>query len=459
MTVLERFWTHVARAYRGNLPGSLRNSARLHLADTVGAWIAASGTPEGRALRRLAANREHGQANPLGERMLDSVALNCALARLSEIDDIHLSSGTTPGALVVPAALTIGGSLGRGGMAIAEAIAVGYDAMARLGAAFKGPWILYRGIWPTYFAAPFAVAAVAARLLDLTEQQAAHALGIAIGLASPAVGRQSGAAMSRWFAIGHAARSGVSAALSAQAGFTADLRIFEGDMFASVYNLSPDLAALVDALDERPVLPEVSFKPWCAARQTMAASQAVMEIAADGVSAAEMKELVVSVPSLYLRMVDHGIVPGDRASHLTSVSYQMALAALAPDAMLEVEQAPDRVPGEIRAFMERIAVRADDELLRHYPGSWPARLEITTPGGRRERLVIHVPGDPQRPFDESQIAEKFRRVSAALLGERAADGLLRFSLAALDEDGGPQNLLLEIERACAVAAGAGRTSL
>jgi len=63
------------------------------------------------------------------------------------------------------------------------------------------------------------------------------------------------------------------------------------------------------------------------------------------------------------------------------------------------------------------------------------------------------------PFDESQIAEKFRRVSAVLLGERAADDLLRLSLAALDEDGGPKNLLLEIERACAVAAGAGRTSL
>jgi len=454
MTVLERFGTHVARGYRGKLARSLRDLARLHLADTVGAWIAASGAPEGRALIRFAKKRENAPANPLGEGMPARVALNCALARLSEIDDIHLSSGTTPGALIVPAALTIGGSLGREDAAIAEAVAVGYDAMARLGEALKGPWILYRGIWPTYFAAPFAVAAVAARLLDLTEQQAAHALGTAIGLASPAVGRQSGAAMSRWLAIGHAAQNGVLAALSARAGFTADLRIFEGDTFSSVYNLSPDLAALVDTLGERSVLPEVSFKPWCAARQTMAATQALREIVEGGVSPSDMTQLVVSALPLCLRMVDHGVVPGDRSSHLTSVSYQMALAAFAPDAVLDVKQAPERVSGEIGTFMAKVTVKADEDLLQYYPKSWPARLGVTTPRGEHERLVTHLPGDPERPFDEAQIAEKFRRATAALVGERAAEELLRLSLGALDEGGDPKKLLSEIQRACAVAAGA-----
>jgi len=170
--------------------------------------------------------------------------------------------------LIVPSALTIAASLGREGTALGEAIAVGYDAMVRLGAALCGPSILYRGIWPTYLAAPFGVAAVGARLLGLTETQAAHALGIALILASPGVGRPSGTTTSRWLAIGNAARNGVTAALSAQSGFTGDLRIFEGEFFSSIYGLSPNRAAL---LDQRPVLGEVSFKPWCAAKQTMAA--------------------------------------------------------------------------------------------------------------------------------------------------------------------------------------------
>ncbi len=446
MSVLERLGAHVACGYRGNLSGSVRESARLHLVDTVGAWIAASATPEGHALARFPVKQEHAQANQLGEGMFGQVALNCALARLSEIDDIHLSSGTTPGALVVPAALTVGGSLGLGGTAIAEAIAAGYDVMTRLGAALKGPWILYRGIWPTYFATPFGVAAVASRLLGLTEQQAAHALGIALSLASPAVGRQSGAAMSRWLAIGHAARSGVFAALSAQAGFTADLRIFEGDFFSAVYNLSPDTAILVDALENRSVLPEVSFKPWCAARQTMAATQALKEIIEAGVPPSDMTQLVVSAPPPFLRMIDHGVVPGDRSSHLTSVSYQMALAAFAPDARFDVKQTPERVSGEMGAFMAKISVKADDALLHHYPKSWPARLEVTTQTGKHEGLVSHVPGDPERPFDEHQVAAKFRRLATPLMGERAADDLLRLSLAVLEEEGKPGVLLAEVEK-------------
>jgi 2-methylcitrate dehydratase PrpD len=92
-----------------------------------------------------------------------------ALARLSEIDDIHLASMTTPGAIVVPAALTIAASLPDvASDDIAAAIIAGYEAMIRLGAAIDGPSVLYRGIWPTYFAAPLGAAAVAARCSSST---------------------------------------------------------------------------------------------------------------------------------------------------------------------------------------------------------------------------------------------------------------------------------------------------
>ena len=447
MTVLERLGAYVVRDVPRGLSAAVRRAARLHLADTVGAWVAASGTQEGRALTGFRGGASE-RAQPGGEDLLDRVARSCALARLSETDDIHLPSCTTPGALIVPSALTIGSSLGASGEAIGDAIGVGYEAMVRLGLALDGPSLLYRGIWPTYFTAPFGVAAVASRLLDLTGAQAAHALGIAFTLASPAVGRQGGAAMSRWLAIGHAARSGVFAALSAQAGFTADRGIFEGDFFSAAYGLSPDTAILVDALEERSVLPEVSFKPWCAARQTMAATQALKEIIEAGVPISDITQLVVSVPPPYLRMIDHGVVTGDRGSHLTSVSYQMALAAFAPDALFDVKQAPERVSGEIGAFMAKVTVKADDDLLRHYPKSWPARLEIATPREKREKLVIHVAGDPERPFDEREVAAKFQRTTVPLIGERAADDLLRLSLAVIEEEEAARALLAEVERAC-----------
>jgi len=430
VTALELLGARVAAGYGDDLPGALRDAVRLHLVDTVGAWVAAGATPEGRALRHFLSP----EPNDLSGR----VGLACALARSSEVDDIHLASGTTPGAIVVPAALMLAASLGRDGVALAEGIAVGYDAMARLGAALNGPSILYRGIWPTYLCAPFAVAAVAARLLDLDPKQAAHALASALALSAPAVGRQAGAHPSRWLAIGSAAGNGLVAARSAQAGFTGDLRLFESGFFSSAYGIAVDLPALHD---EQPALGTTSFKPWCAAKQTMAAAQAVKELVEEGARPSEMSELAVGVPPPYLKMIDHGVVPGERASFLTSVQYQMAVAGLNPDAALDL-RVPERVSEAVQQLMERISVKADEDFLRHYPGAWPARVTITTPAGKREKLVLHVPGDPGRAFGEAQVAVKFRRLVAPVAGERGAEALLQRSLGALDQ--APAALLAEI---------------
>jgi 2-methylcitrate dehydratase PrpD len=405
----------------------------------VGAWVAARTTAEGRALLAF----EPAERASLPGR----VALACALARLSEIDDIHLASGTTPGAIVVPAALTIGSSLGTAGGPVAESIAVGYELMTRLGAALGGAAILYRGIWPTYFAAPFAVAGVAARLLRLGEKECAHALAIALSFAAPSVGRQSGASISRWLAIGNAARNGVTAALAARAGLTGDLSLLEGETLPGVYQMIVVADALLKEVEQGGAVEQTSFKPWCAARQTMAATQALREIVADGVPPEEMTSVVVHVPPPYLKMIDHGIVPGDRTSFLTSVSYQLALLAYDPDASLDPRQARDMLPPEIERFMAKVETVPDEDLLQHFPECWPALLSVGTSRGRRDKLVLHVPGDPERPFDDLQVATKFWRLIAPVAGDVEAESLLRLGLGALEGEGEPKALLEAIERA------------
>src|SRR5262245_38858400 len=141
MTVLERLGAHAVNGYRQGISASQRDALRLRIVDTVGAWIAGGWIAEGRALLHFAP-----RWSPDEEGMLARVALGCGLTRLSEIDDIHLSSATTPGALVIPAALSIGGTLGSAGATVAEAISVGYDVVTQLGAALDGPAILYRGV-------------------------------------------------------------------------------------------------------------------------------------------------------------------------------------------------------------------------------------------------------------------------------------------------------------------------
>ena len=64
-----------------------RAAVRRHVADTVGAWIAATATTEGQSLLKLSAP---------DAALSDRVAIHCALTRLSEVDDIHLAAMKLP---------------------------------------------------------------------------------------------------------------------------------------------------------------------------------------------------------------------------------------------------------------------------------------------------------------------------------------------------------------------------
>jgi 2-methylcitrate dehydratase PrpD len=448
MSALERLAGAIADCEAGG--ERVREAIEMHLVDTVGAWIASTRTAEGLALLRFrAAMRAREQA---GDDPALDLATRCALARLSEIDDIHLPSMITPSAIVIPGALTLAHTTPAATADdVMGAILAGIEAMTRLGHAIDGPAILYRGVWPTYFAAPFGIAAAAARLFRLDEHATANALALALTLAAPGVGHHNAATTSRWFALGHAARNGLAAALAARQGFTSDRNLVEGQFLPGVYGVTPDAVALAEGLGECTSLTEVSFKPWCAARQTMAATQALKEIIEAGVAPATMREITVSVLPPHLKMIDHGVVAGDRASHLTSVQYCMAVAALAPELALDLQQAPSQLPPAVRSFMAKIKVEADEGLLVDYPRSWPARVRVAAEGSaRHERMVTHVPGDPARAFDRARVHEKFFCFAEPVLGAEGAERVLARCRAALAA-GEFAPLLAEIEQTCSDA--------
>ena len=414
MASLETLGAYLARDIRNQVSDDARALLAAHLTDTATAWIATRATREAQVLRKF--QSEAKQAEPdIGLNIL----VNCALTRLSEIDDIHLASMITPGSIVIPGALAIAAQLPPDPVALSEAIVAGYEAMIRLGLAIDGPGILYRGIWSTYLAAPFGIAAVAVRLFDLSAEEASHALALALTLSAPGVGHHNAPTGSRWFAAGHAARNGLVAAQAARSGITSDLNLLEGSFFSAVFNILPKADALIEALGAAPKLAEVSFKPWCAARQTMAATQALREIMDEGIAAADITAVDVVVPPPFLKMVDHGIV-GGRTARLTSQPYQIAVAAIAPELAFDVGQSGD-VPVDVVRFMNKVTVRADESMLHGFPGQWPARICVRTASAEHDRQVHAVPGDPRRSFDLGDVIAKSRRligVSADAVADR-----------------------------------------
>ena len=87
--------------------------------------------------------------------------------------------------------------------------------------------------------------------------------------------------------------------------------------------------------------------------------------------------------------------------------------------------------------MERIKVRAEDSLLTAgYPQAWPAHVTVTTRTKRYERSVIHVPGDPARPFGADELKAKFLRVISPAFGAERAETLFVAALGGIDNPAG-----------------------
>jgi hypothetical protein len=131
MTALERLGIYLASGQ--NLPPLALANVRLHLVDTVAAWIAGIATVEGRAL--LAFRTDMLAGAPDAERPSAALMTHCALARLSEIDESirrHDHGGRDRGVTGRADARRVAPDNGPAALALA-AIASGYDAVIRLG--------------------------------------------------------------------------------------------------------------------------------------------------------------------------------------------------------------------------------------------------------------------------------------------------------------------------------------
>ena len=115
---------------------------KQHIVDTCGAQ-------HGRIADRRGCRRRSARGRY--RRPVVALVVRCAQARCTEIDDIHLTSCTTPGSVIVPTALGARGSRRSATRweSSARRSLAGYEALIRLGVAIDGPAALHKGVWPT----------------------------------------------------------------------------------------------------------------------------------------------------------------------------------------------------------------------------------------------------------------------------------------------------------------------
>jgi 2-methylcitrate dehydratase PrpD len=413
MSVIGQLASFVSGAKASSLPAAERERLGLHLTDTVVAALAGTRIPEGKALQSI------GEDASLAER----IGRRAAAIRLTEIDDIHLPSCTTPSAGIVPVALMLAAA-GQNfdPEEVASAIWAGTEIMTRFGVAAAGPEILYRGIWPTYLAAPLASAATAARILGLNEARTGHALSLAVMLAAGGVGRIHGAPSGRWFLYANAVAGGVAASVAARADYRGDPALLDKNWFADTHGIALDSAALLDGLGARSVFSALSIKPICSAKQAIAAVEAFCTVLQDeGVGHDKIAQVRVHVPAAYAGMIATRVEPGARQSTMVSVAHQIALAALKPQRLYDVDRSASLAESDVAQLSAKVEIVPTPALELFYPQHWPAEVEVIADGRSLRRRVVAARGDPEHPLGSAEIDEKAHRVLDPLLGAQHVD--------------------------------------
>ncbi|HEY6255366.1 MAG TPA: MmgE/PrpD family protein, partial [Xanthobacteraceae bacterium] len=416
MTIIGQLAEFVAQANAAALPAAEQALQRRHVVDTLIAAAAGAHTSEAQSLAALFGAR----ANP------EIIGQRAATIRLSEVDDIHLPSCTTPSAAAVATALSLAAHAERFDPArLASAIWAGTEVMTRMGQAVRGPEILYRGVWPSCLAAPMAAAATAARLHGLDARQTADTLSLALMLSTRGTGRPHGAPSGRWVMFAVAVASGLWAANAVQAGYRGDPGLLDGTGFEDSWGFALDRDQLTAASAAHSVYPALSMKPFCSAKQSIAAVEALRTMLASGVAPGKIAAVTVKVPPAYAAMIATKAQEGVRTTSLVSAARQLALLACDPARLYDVDRSQAVTDPAIREFEAKVAIVAEPALAQYYPGAWPAEVEVMgTDGSTRCERVIAAPGDPARPLDDQALDDKAHRLLDRLIGRGRADELI-----------------------------------
>jgi 2-methylcitrate dehydratase PrpD len=408
MSVIRDLAAFVVRASAAALPEPERAMLHRHVADTLVAAVAGAQTTEGRALRKVV----------LRTSAADAAGMLAAVVRHTEIDDIHTRSCTTPSSVTVPTALVLAGEYDSyDADTVASAIWIGTELMTRLGVAIDGARILYRGLWPTYFTAPLAAAAIAARMLHLTEEQTAHALSLALMLSAGRSGRFHGALPGRSVILAMAVANGVRAAQAAQDGVGGDPALLDGPWLKDAHGIDARIEALTAGLGSGSIYPQMTIKPFCSAKQAIAAVEAFTAIVDGGVSPDAITKVVVRLPPPYARMVAMKPEAGARASTIVSAAFQIGLAAYHRERLYDIERADAMKETSALALAGKVEIVADESLLEFFPATFPAEVEVTAGGKTLRQRITAANGDPGRALDDAALADKAQRI----LGHASAE--------------------------------------
>jgi 2-methylcitrate dehydratase PrpD len=367
----------------------------------------------------------------------EAAFLNGTAGTVLEMDEGNQFCKGHPGMHTVPAALAHASTLPEvSGRALLAAIALGYEAGARvgIGTALR-PAMHPHGTWGAICAA-----VAVARLARRDAPAMRHAINMAAGFAIATSRRTmlEGGSVRNAYA-GIAGQMGITVNDLVDAGFEAD-RDGVGQVFGRVLSDRFDAAALTDALGTRWEIGRNYFKMHSCCRYNHATLDALARIAAAAPLPPPERIARIEVDT-YARAVElDDPAPRNTLAARFSVPFAVATALVTGSTGVDSFTAAALANPATRALAGRIVLREDRAMTAALPDRRPARVTLTLDDGRVLSAATETNrGDWADPYPAADLRDKFLSLAGRAWPSDAAAALWDEILAL---DGAPSALPL-----------------
>lgn len=348
---------------------------------------------------------------------LNAALVNGLSVSVHAFDDAHLATVAHPGAPTIAALLAHASQFPTTGSDFLQALIISYEIQCRLSCALAvAPATCDVGWYMTGVTGAVGVAAGVGKLMGLSEQQLAWAMGMGAMQASGL--RASHGTMACAFIPADAGRNGLLAARLAANNFTC-----HEDALTTVHGLLPMLGhpanpdALTDDLGQRYECLNVSLKPFPSGCLTHAVIDACLTLVRTHVFA------VAEIVSIELEVNDLSLNITGRKAPLHTYDAQASIfhwaAAVLYHRRAGLYEAGDSCVHDpaIINLRDRVTAKVGSELKAD-----EARVAVTLLDGRRLTAeAMPCIGSVERPMSDETLQEKFLGQAAAAIGsDRAA---------------------------------------
>lgn len=413
---IEKLAQFVATTQWEDIPEAVQRHAKLVFLDTLGVILAGSERPEVQQLReRLAATAGAGATvlargwpthDPRTAALLNGIA-----GRAIELcEGLRLVTGQAA-LQVLPGVLAVGESAPGSGREMLTALILGYDVAARLGFAFTPRPLAHQNGQAMLLAA----AAAGARLRGLNAAEVSRAMRIATVLVlTPSYTNTVAGATALNVAGGMSGFAGALAPELVRAGFEAQDDAIEEALAKLVGNgFKPD--GLLDELGTRWEITRNYFRLYACCNPIHPALDSLKAVLATLRPRPDDIERI-DVATYRFASVMRNPNPANYFASKYSLPHAAAVMVVKGDVGHgSLDDAALRDPA-VAALRHRVHVTEDPAMSAVAPRLRPARVTVTLKDGRQGTHACESHrGDFQRPFEESEIREKFHELAGLVL--------------------------------------------